>query len=423
MAPPAPAGGAMAKALLAHAGSLPDPFGARALGLAAFSRSGLPGRRQEAWKYSDLAEKTGALAAVPAAPGEEGSEIDLPIGPFAGLGAVEIIVLDGRLIALPETLPAGLSVGSDPRADALPSFSAFPMTGLIAALAADPALLVIRVEPEPHQAIDRPVWLRFITARPGFSAARLRVEVAGGRSLTLYESHEALPGSGGAFGMNLVEMALGPGASLTRLVLQQGTSSGVEVAQSLAFLAARATFSQTQWAEGSSLSRLETAVKAEGEDVRIRIDGGYGVNAGRHADATTTVKFVAEGGTLQQNFRGVARAGGRGVFQGTIAVDKEADRTDARMRHDALLLEEGAEIFAKPELEIRADDVQCAHGNTIGALDADALFYARARGIPRDLAEQMLTEAFLADAFSGCPDAPGQARLLGAMRAWLGGGQ
>ncbi len=419
MAAPSFSGGAMASALAAHAGSLPDPFGARAAALAGFARSGLPGRRNEAWKYSDLAEKAGALTALRAAGGDEGTDIHVPIGAFAGLGAVEIIFLDGRLISLPKELPSGLDIGSDPRAEALAAFETFPMAGLAAGLASDPALLLIRAAGK----VELPVWLRFIASRPGFSAARVRTEIAAGQVLTLYETHEALPESGGALGLSLVELALAEDASLTRLILQQGTTTGVDIAQSLAFLAARARLTQTQWAEGSALARLETAVKAEGEGVRIRLDGGYGVNAGRHSDATTTVKFAAEAGVLQQNFKGVARAGGRGVFQGLIAVDKTANRTDARLRHDALLLEEGAEICAKPALEIRADDVQCAHGNTIGALDAEALFYARARGIPRDLAEQMLTEAFLAEAFTECPDAPGRERLLAAMRAWLGGVQ
>ena len=87
----------------------------------------------------------------------------------------------------------------------------------------------------------------------------------------------------------------------------------------------------------------------------------------------------------------------RGVFQGRIVVAEGADRTDARMGHHALLLNDGAEIDAKPELEIYADDVACAHGNTVGALDEEALFYARQRGIPEDEARAMLTEAFLGE--------------------------
>ena len=85
------------------------------------------------------------------------------------------------------------------------------------------------------------------------------------------------------------------------------------------------------------------------------------------------------------------------MFQGRIVVAKGADGTDARMRHSALILSEGAEIDAKPELEIYADDVQCAHGNTIGALDEEVLFYVRSRGVPEAEARALLTEAHLGE--------------------------
>jgi Fe-S cluster assembly protein SufD len=100
-------------------------------------------------------------------------------------------------------------------------------------------------------------------------------------------------------------------------------------------------------------------------------------------------------GTTDQLTKGVATDQGRGVFQGRIEVKPGADRTDARMGHHALVLSERAEVDAKPELEIYADDVACSHGNTVGALDEEALFYARQRGIPEPAARAMLTEAFL----------------------------
>jgi Fe-S cluster assembly protein SufD len=85
------------------------------------------------------------------------------------------------------------------------------------------------------------------------------------------------------------------------------------------------------------------------------------------------------------------------VFQGRIVVERGADQTDARMRHDALLLSDRAEIDAKPELQINADDVSCAHGNTVGALDAAALFYIQSRGVPEAEAKALLTQAFVGE--------------------------
>jgi Fe-S cluster assembly protein SufD len=98
-------------------------------------------------------------------------------------------------------------------------------------------------------------------------------------------------------------------------------------------------------------------------------------------------------------FKGAVQDRARGVFQGKILVERGAQQTDARQNHHALMLTEGAQIDAKPELEIYADDVQCAHGNTIGALDEEALFYMRQRGIPESQAKALLIEAFVTDVF------------------------
>ena len=114
----------------------------------------------------------------------------------------------------------------------------------------------------------------------------------------------------------------------------------------------------------------------------------------RHADLTTIVNHIGPGGTTDQLTKGSVRDSARAVFQGQIQVAPGADQTDARMGHHGLILADGAEIDAKPELEIFADDVSCAHGNTVGALDDDALFYMGSRGVPLDQARAILVGAF-----------------------------
>jgi len=104
---------------------------------------------------------------------------------------------------------------------------------------------------------------------------------------------------------------------------------------------------------------------------------------------------VQANGTTSQLTKGVARDSSHGVFQGKIVVQRGADDTDARMSHNALIAGERADISAKPELIIYADEVQCAHGNTVGTLDEAALFYMQARGITAEEARALLTEAFL----------------------------
>jgi Fe-S cluster assembly protein SufD len=124
---------------------------------------------------------------------------------------------------------------------------------------------------------------------------------------------------------------------------------------------------------------------------------------------------------VRQLVKGAARAGGRGVFQGKFRVDRAAQLTDARMRHSALLLEAAAEAFAKPELEIYADNVQCAHGSTSGQLDADALFYLRQRGLPEPAARALLTRAFLAEALPDWLPEPQRAEVEARIDRWLAG--
>ncbi|HKP78466.1 MAG TPA: SufD family Fe-S cluster assembly protein, partial [Phenylobacterium sp.] len=129
----------------------------------------------------------------------------------------------------------------------------------------------------------------------------------------------------------------------------------------------------------------------------LRLDGVYLLADKRHADLTTVVTHSDVDGATQQLTKGVVRDQARAVFQGRIIVAEGADRTDARMGHHALILSDRAEVDAKPELEIYADDVSCAHGNTVGALDENALFYARQRGIPEPEARALLTEAFIGE--------------------------
>jgi Fe-S cluster assembly protein SufD len=172
---------------------------------------------------------------------------------------------------------------------------------------------------------------------------------------------------------------------------------------------------QAVLATGARRQRLETRVRHGGGGAKARLDGVYLLGDGRHSDQTTEVVHETPDGDTSQLTKGVVRGRSRGVFQGRIVVAKGADRTDARMGHHALILSEQAEVDSKPELEIYADDVQCAHGNTVGQLDEAALFYARSRGIPEDEARAMLTEAFLGEVI----DRIAHAEAREVAREWL----
>ena len=146
-----------------------------------------------------------------------------------------------------------------------------------------------------------------------------------------------------------------------------------------------------------------------------RLDALYLATDRRHADITTIVRHDGVDGVTGQLVKGVAADRGRGVFQGLIEVAPGADRTEARMEHHALVLSDHAEIDAKPEQVIFADDVVCTHGNTVGALDEEAMFYARQRGMPEPAARAMLMEAFLGEVADRI-EHPGAREVA---RAWL----
>lgn len=249
------------------------------------------------------------------------------------------------------------------------------------------------------------VAVRFISLTTDTThTSRLKIQVEARAEAILLESYE---GRGkGYFANTLLDISLGEGACLERLVVLDEPEEAVSVSTAEVTLAKGARFRQTTLASGGKLQRHETHVRHPGAGAYVRMDGVYIVGDKRHTDLTTEVIHEGVDGETSQIVKGVAAGEAQGVFQGRIVVTEGADKTDARMRHDALLVSDHAEIDAKPELMIYADDVACAHGNTIGALDDEALFYARQRGVPLEAARIMLTEAFVAEAVERIEHAP-----------------
>nr|MBP8072865.1 Fe-S cluster assembly protein SufD [Brevundimonas sp.] len=211
--------------------------------------------------------------------------------------------------------------------------------------------------------------------------------------LLLLESHE---GQGSAWvANNRLELDVARGAEVTRIVLTDEPADAISITQAQVKVEAGGFYRQTILTTGARLQRQETQVTHRAQGAEVRLDGVYVLSGERQADLTTVVDHVAADGVTSQLTKGVVRDTARGVFQGKIIVERGADGTDARMGHHALILGERAEVDAKPELEIYADDVQCAHGNTVGNLDESALFYMQQRGIPAGEARALLTEAFL----------------------------
>jgi Fe-S cluster assembly protein SufD len=309
--------------------------------------STFPTRRDEAWRYSDFRRAApNAVALI------EALATPAPGGPFGAVEGEEIAFANGRL-------PDGSS----------------------------------HVDITSAGGVLR---LRFVTdAGEGGWQAGAAVTVKAGASFLLLETYE---GTGGAYVASAsLSFHLEPGATLDRIVLIDEPAEAVSASIAQATLSASASFNQTVVATGAKLQRHETQVVHPGQGASLRLDSAYLLGGARHADLTTVVTHAGAGGETRQITKGVATDTARAVFQGRIVVAPGADQTDARMRHDALLLSDRAEIDAKPELQINADDVQCAHGNTVGALDDAALFYIRSRGVPEAEAKALLTQAFIGE--------------------------
>jgi Fe-S cluster assembly protein SufD len=321
------------------------------LSLATAIRTGdvaqLPGKRDEDWRWTDL---RGLIRVLPEA--SPSVDQELPASPFGVVTDDELAFVNGYALA----------------------------TQSYSAAAGESAVLA----------------LRFVSATEGTShAAEATVLVPAGASLTVLESYEGL--AGGYLAAAKVDFVVLEGGSLERIVLADDDAEAVSVSDAKVALSPGGRFAQTVVVGGARRQRIETRVVHPGGHASARLDGVYLLAGKRHADLTSVVEHQGIDGVTDQLTKGVVRDQARGVFQGRIVVAQGADRTDARMGHHALILSDRAEIDAKPELEIYADDVSCAHGNTVGALDEEALFYARQRGIPEAAARAMLTEAFIGE--------------------------
>jgi Fe-S cluster assembly protein SufD len=320
----------------------------------------LPGKRDEDWRWTDL---RGLIRKLP--PPSEPFSADVGAGPFDALATDRRVIVNGR--------------GADPV--------------------------------EISRGKSAIVAARFVSRGAGVHVARLNVIVGPDARLVLLESYES---DNASISQAALTITLHPGARIERIVLAQDNAEAVSVSQAEVVHAPRAGFAQTVVTSGARRQRLETRVQHPGGKAELRLDGVYLLADKRHSDQTTIVTHAGPDGVTAQLTKGVVRDQARGVFQGRIVVEEGADRTDARMGHHALILSDRAEVDAKPELEIYADDVACAHGNTVGALDEDALFYARQRGMPETEARALLTEAFIGQVIDRIEHEGARA----AVRAW-----
>ncbi|TVQ84677.1 MAG: Fe-S cluster assembly protein SufD [Micavibrio sp.] len=387
-----------------ESGNTPDWVTAlRETAAESFAVTGLPTPAWEDWKYTalraldnmDFARDTG-LSAVP----------DYH-APFALPEMISLRILGGRLVKNAAELPRGLEIHAlkdvwheDWVAHylAVPgNFADTPLEALNAACLCDG--IVIRVAAGTR--IEAPVLLSFLhentdAEETQLSMPRILIAVEEGAALTMIEHHT---GRGKYFTNQAATITVHKGAKLGHYRWQdEDKQSGFHITTTRLSCFDGAEYDGFTLTTGAKLSRHEIFADLLGEEIRCILNGAYRLGERQHTDTTLKTGHFEPRSTSKQIYKGVLNDQARAVFQGKIHVHRHAQGTDGHQLNHALLLSGEAEIDAKPELEIYADDVKCAHGATSGKLDDQALFYLKSRGIPENTAKDMLIEAFLGEA-------------------------
>jgi Fe-S cluster assembly protein SufD len=395
-----------------------------------FAERGLPHRRIEEWKYTDLRALMRDAKPLASPPGAAAKARAKDAGRLlSDLDARRLVFVDGAFV--PELsdlrdLGAGLVVGS--LAQALSDGDPVVVARLgklapanDAAVALNTALMgdgaVIRVA--SGATIERPLHLLFVASdKPAATFTRSLVTIDHGARVMLIESHEG-PAAGDYQVNAALELFARDGAHVDHVKVIGEGSEALHVSTLAAAIGAHARFNTFSFINGGAVVRNQLFLRLDGEGTVASIRGASLLKDRQHADTTLFADHIARDCQSREMFKSVLDNEAHGVFQGRIIVRRHAQKTDAKMMTQALLLSERAEADNKPELEIFADDVQCGHGATAGALDEDLKFYLMARGIPPVEAEAMLIQAFLGEAIEGIEHAGLREALIESVTAWL----
>ena len=417
----------LADAYVAARRTLPGVASLREEAFRAFERDGLPNRRVEEWKYTDLRALMRDAKPVAGAPDAAAKAKAIEAGKIISVDARRIVFVDGAFVPELSDL-SGLSKGLTirPMAEALvandplvakhlgkmsPADSA---VALNTALMRDGALIHVAA----GATLDRPVHLIFFAGsdKPVSIFTRSLVVVEKDARAMIVESHEG----GTDHQINTaLDLVIGDNAHVDHVKIVANGDGVVHVSSMMTAIGARANFNDFTFNIGGAAVRNQFFVNFDGPDTVAGIRGASLLKGKQHADNTLVADHRKGGCQCREVFKSVLDDESRGVFQGKIIVRQHAQKTDAKMMTRALLLSEDAEADNKPELEIFADDVQCGHGATSGALDENLRFYLMARGIPEKEAEALLVQAFVGEAVEGIEHAGLRDALMEHVVAWL----
>lgn len=387
---------------------------------------GLPTIRNERWKYTNLA----SLAAVAFEPAGARSSSGLPGRLPSLIGGCRSVFVDGQY-------QAGLSTGSLPRGITLTSLAELLRqhpdraqalfaehdsgTDSLAALNLAFARDGYVIEVAAGATIEAPVELLHLTTTGAAYHTRNAIIAQPGSSATLIETFQH-DGPTVYWSQPVTEVRVGSGATLRHYKDQNEGSKAFHTAATDVRVSDDGRYESFVLTTGAALSRNEIAVVLDGRGAACRLDSGYLARGRQHADNTTAIIHAKPQTTSAEVYKGVLDDQARGVFQGRIVVEKDAQKADGHQLNKTILLSDRAEIDTKPELEILADDVKCSHGAAAGELDEGALFYLRARGIGQEDARRMLVEAFVGETLENLSNAAVRAAFEQRIGAWMAAG-
>ena len=404
----------------------------RAAAFQAFDERGLPHRRVEEWKYTDLRALIREAKPLAAAPDVQARNRAKRAGKLlAGIGARRITFVDGAFVAELSDLAAlepGLTIV--PMAKALAEGDPLLASRFGAAVPTDDVAVALNtafmgdgalVRISRNTKLDRPIHLVFAFESDRAFAAFTRslVVVGEGAQATLIESHEGPDGIDYQVNTAL-EFFVGDHAHVDHVKIGTEGAQAIHISTLMASIGAHARLRDLVFTTGGSVVRNQLFVRFAGEGAELALNAATLIKGRQHVDNTLVVDHAVPGGFSRELNKSVLDGESRSVFQGKIIVRPGAQKTDGKMMTQALLLSENAEADNKPELEIFADDVQCGHGATAGALDPNLLFYLKARGIPQAEAEALLIQAFVGEAIETLEHEGVKDALMGAAAQWLG---
>jgi len=395
-----------------------------------FLQKGLPHRRIEEWKYTDLRVLMREVAPLAAAP--DRAALDRAKAALASLdvsGAHRLVLVDGAFAPSlsSATYEDGMTVNAlrdmlehadvATRADLLlNNATTDAMVALNAAMATDGVVIDVAKNATPR----KPIHIVHVATQPRAAAfTRSLVKVSDGAHVTLIESFVAADGAAAYQAHDAVVLWAGEGAHLHHVRLVEDARDAANISTAIVTLGRRTQFSTFNLTSGAAVSRYQAFIRFYGENAHADVNGVSLLNGRQHADNTLVLDHAVPHCTSNEVFRAVVDDSAHSVFQGRINVHPDAQKTDARMMTRALLLSDDAEADNKPELEIFADDVQCGHGATTGALDDSLLFYLRARGLPEKDAQALLIQAFVGEAMESIVDEALRDVAIATAERWL----